>query len=203
MEKLNFEKTYTLENYRVLLRPLAMSDMDYLLPFALKEPDLWTYSLKSAGSREQMQAYFEAAMQMKQAGTAYPFIVYDKMTGEYAGSTRFYDYSAEHNVADIGYTWYGKRFWGTLLNKNCKFLLLQFAFEQLGLDRVGFRADNNNARSIAAMKSLGCKVEGLLRSHFKSQHGRRDSIMLSILKEEWNSGLRDQLAERIAADKLV
>ncbi len=46
----------------------------------------------------------------------------------------------------LGYTWYGKEFQRTGLNKQCKLLLLEFAFETLGLDRVEFRADANNAR---------------------------------------------------------
>lgn len=50
----------------------------------------------------------------------------------------------------------------TGLNKNCKYLLLQYAFEELGMERVEFRADNNNSRSVAAMKSIGCTVEGVL-----------------------------------------
>ncbi len=203
MEKLDFNKNYTLENYRVLLRPLEQGDFEHLLPFAIKEPKLWTYSLKSAGSREDLERYFTAAFEMRARKTAYPFIVFDKHTAEYAGCTRFYDFSQEHLHADIGYTWYGKKFWGTKLNKNCKFLLLQFAFERLGLKRVGFRADQDNKRSIAAMKSIGCTVEGVMRSHFEGQRGRRNSIVLSILNHEWDFEVRDSLASKIAVDQLV
>jgi RimJ/RimL family protein N-acetyltransferase len=73
-----------------------------------------------------------------------------------------------------------------LYNVYCKFLLLQFAFEELEMERVEFRADNNNAKSIAAMKSIGCTIEGVLRSNsIKADGNRRDSIILSILKHEW------------------
>lgn len=99
----------------------------------------------------------------------------------------------------LGYTWYGKDFQGTGLNKQCKFLLLEFAFEKLGMERVEFRADNNNARSIAAMKSIGCTVEGVLRSHMPDSFGgRRDSIVLSILKKEWENGVRDKLKSKLS-----
>ena len=56
----------------------------------------------------------------------------------------------------LGYTWYGKEFQGTGLNKHCKYLLLEFAFEKMQVERVEFRADANNEKSIAAMKSIGC-----------------------------------------------
>jgi RimJ/RimL family protein N-acetyltransferase len=51
--------------------------------------------------------------------------------GKYAGSTRFYDINLEFKTLLLGFTWYGKQFRGTGLNKHCKYLLLQFAFELL------------------------------------------------------------------------
>jgi RimJ/RimL family protein N-acetyltransferase len=91
-----------------------------------------------------------------------------------------------------------KKFHGTGLNKHCKYLLLQFAFEQIGMERVEFRADNTNERSIAAMKSIGCVVEGVLRSStIKADGKRRDSIVLSILKEEWENGVKDRLFAKL------
>jgi len=197
MNKLNFNEIYILENEVALLRPLTMQDFDNLLPYSINEPTLWTYSLVSAGGgADQMRHYLNLAMDKKAKQDSYPFIIFDKRIKEYAGSTRFYDYQAHHNTVQLGYTWYGKKFWGTGLNKNCKYLILQFAFETLGLDRVEFRADNNNARSIAAMKSLGCTVEGVLRQNCATEVGRRDSIVLSILKDEWFGGVGEKLLLR-------
>ena len=69
----------------------------------------------------------------------------------------------------------------------------------MGMERVEFRADNNNARSIAAMKSIGCTVEGVLRSHaIKSDGSRRDSIVLSILKNEWVGHVKENLLKKIS-----
>ena len=145
-----------------------------------------------------MQTYLDTALTERANKTSYPFIVFDKCKKEYAGSTRFYDYQSDQNTTQLGYTWYGKRFWSTGLNKNCKYLMLQFAFETLGLDRVEFRADNNNERSKAAMKSIGCKVEGVLRNNCKSTTGRRDSIVLSILKDEWFDSVKSNLQDKIS-----
>ncbi len=74
-----------------------------------------------------------------------------------------------------------------------KWLMLDYAFREARLERVEFRADMNNARSIAAMKSIGCVEEGILRSNCTSPTGRRSSIVLSILKEEWESRAGDAL----------
>jgi len=139
---------------------------------------------------ENMKAYIASAIEARINGLAYPFIVFDKQQQQYAGTTRFYDIQPSHKSLQLGYTWYGNAFQGTGLNNHCKFLLLQHAFEVLGIERVEFRADAANAKSIAAMKKIGCTVEGVLRSHYIKPDGtRRNSIILSILAEEWNNGI--------------
>ncbi|HVS90934.1 MAG TPA: GNAT family protein [Mucilaginibacter sp.] len=189
---------YILEDERVVLRPLKETDIEYLLPYALSEQDTWRYSQISAHGEQGMQEYIRTALNGRKAGNQYPFIVLDKATGEYAGSTRFYDIQPENQMLQLGYTWYGNKFRGTGLNKHCKFLLLQFAFEKLDMYRVEFRADARNERSIAAMKSIGCKPEGIIRSHMWLDDGtRRDSIVLSILKEEWENGVKERLKNRL------
>ena len=189
---------YILEDNCVLLRPLMVEDCDNLLLFSLNEPDLWQYSLVKVAGEENLKSYINEAIHDRGAGKAYAFIVFDKRGQQYAGSTRFYDIQVSQRTLQLGYTWYGKKFQGTGLNKHCKFLLLQFAFEQLGMERVEFRADYNNKKSIAAMKSIGCVEEGVLRSNtLKSDGGRRDSIVLSILKSEWEGGVKERLALRL------
>jgi N-acetyltransferase len=145
-----------------------------------------------------MKDYISAALNGRANGLEYPFIVFDKHTKQYAGSTRFYDIQMHNKSMQLGYTWYGKAFQGTGLNKNGKLLLLQFAFETLGLERVEFRADNNNERSKAAMRSIGCVEEGVLRSHVATYTNmRRNSIILSILKKEWETVVKGLLMEKV------
>jgi RimJ/RimL family protein N-acetyltransferase len=187
-----------LENEAVQLRPLTMEDLPLLLPFALQEPELWKYSTVEAAGEAHLAAYMRQALDARKAGKEYPFIVFDKRQQAYAGSTRFYDIQPVHKTLQLGYTWYGKRFQGTGLNKHCKYLLLQYAFETLGVERVEFRADANNEKSIAAMKSIGCTVEGILRSNLLRPDGtRRNSIVLSILRHEWSAHVKEQLQKKL------
>jgi N-acetyltransferase len=198
MFEFDSKKDYILENEIVLLRPLIESDYQYLLPFAINEPELWKFSLVSPASAEGMKNYLSTTINERAKGLEYAFIVFDKRTQQYAGSTRFYDIQIHNQSMQLGYTWYGKAFQGSGLNKNCKLLLLQFAFETLGLERVEFRADNNNVRSKAAMRSIGCVEEGVLRSHVATYTSlRRNSIILSILKSEWEDGVKDKLVEKL------
>jgi RimJ/RimL family protein N-acetyltransferase len=188
----NFNEDYILENERAMLRPLITTDFDNLLYFSLNEPELWKFSLVSGSGETGIKKYIQLAIDARKEGKEYPFIVFDKLSNSYAGSTRFYDIQLLHKTLQLGYTWYGKDFQGTGLNKQCKFLLL--SFEKMGIERVEFRADNLNKRSIAAMKSIGCIEEGVLRSNSVKQDGqRRDSIVLSILKSEWEDGVKQRL----------
>ena len=97
----------------------------------------------------------------------------------------------------LGYTWYGTEFQRTGLNRNCKYLLLYYAFDMLGVDRVEFRADLRNVKSIQAMKQICCTQEGILRSNCSASDGRRDSIVLSILKPEWDQKVKTHLQSKL------
>ena len=195
----DFSQPLILEDEMVLLRSLQETDMDHLLDISINEPETWKYSLVRANGKENLENYIQIALKARDNKTEFPFIVFDKKSGKYAGSTRFYDINLDFKTLQLGYTWYGGAFRGTGLNKHCKFLLLQYAFETLGIERVEFRADNNNKRSIAAMKSIGCKVEGILRNHMPTLGSdlRRDSIILSILRTEWFGEVKENLKMRL------
>jgi RimJ/RimL family protein N-acetyltransferase len=198
MTPFNRETEYILEDERVLLRPLTAEDIDLLLPYAINEPDTWKYSAVSPAGEAGMTDYVDGVLKARTEGKEYAFIVFDKQYNEYAGCTRFYDIQPQNQSLQLGYTWYGEKFRGTGLNNHCKFLLLQLAFDELGILRVEFRADANNARSVAAMKGLGCTVEGILRSHAPLADGtRRNTIVLSILKDEWNGGAKELLKGKL------
>ncbi len=177
---------FILENERVLLRPLVQDDAVYLSAYVKEEPALWKYALTPITTDQEFEQYVATAVEARQLKSAYPFIVFDKLQNKYVGSTRFYDIQLNNSTTQFGYTWYSESTWGTGLNEHCKFLLLQFAFETIGFERIEFRADNRNKRSIAAMQKIGCTVEGILRNHLPTSDGtRRDSIVLSMLKNEW------------------
>ena len=190
----DFENDFILENDFVQLRPLSALDIPLLLPFSEQEPELWTYSLIKASNEKELINYVTLALEGRKNKLQYAFVVYDKVQKAIAGSTRFYDINLTNKSLQLGFTWYGKAFQGTGMNKQCKLLLLDFAFDFMQMERVEFRADNQNKRSIAAMKRIGCVEEGVLRSNFIKPDGeRRSSIVLSILKSEWEQGLKANL----------
>ena len=195
----DFNKDYILEDDRVILRPLTIMDIPLLEEYVKNEPALWQFSLVAIQEPADLKGYIESAIQSRNDKSAYPFIVFDKASKTFVGSTRFYDIQLAFETTQLGYTWYSKKVWGTGLNQHCKYLLLQFAFEKIGFKRIEFRADNDNKRSIAAMQKIGCIVEGVLRSHLPRPDGtRRDSIVLSIIKEDWEQKIKALIKSQIA-----
>ena len=193
-----FQQQPVLENERVLLRPIQENDFENLLPFSLQEPEIWKYGLVSAAGEENLRNYLANAVKNLNDKKEYPFIVFDKKENKYAGSTRFYDIQQPWLTTQLGYTWYGSAFQRTGLNRHCKLLLLTYVFEEWGMERLEFRADANNTRSVAAMKAIGCVEEGILRNHMPTASGsRRDSIIMSILKTEWFGGVKNLLQKSI------
>ena len=183
---LNFTSDLILENSRVRLEPLAQKHFEALLPIAIKHPNLLKYSPSKFGSSDALQAIFEKAFQQKKAETKYPFAIYDKEKKAYAGSTTYMNVSNFNQRLEIGSTWLGKEFQRTGLNRNCKFLLLKYAFETLEFERVELKTDDRNEQSKTAIQAIGAKYEGKLRSHTLMTDGyRRDTVYFSILKDEW------------------
>jgi N-acetyltransferase len=198
---ISFPENMILENERTILRPLQASDLEFLLPYAINEPDTWKYSLISPTGEKGMKEYIHTTIEQREQKNEFPFIVFDKATNLYAGSTRFYDIQLNNLTTQLGYTWYGKDFRRTGLNRHCKLLMLGYAFEIWGMERVEFRADARNENSINAMKAIGCTVEGILRSNsIIESGGRRNSIVLSILKNEWFDHVKQNLIKKIRND---
>jgi N-acetyltransferase len=195
---IHFPVDLVLEDERALLKPLFKTDLESLLPFAEHEPEIWQYSLASAAGKTAMSAYVEYAVEQNGLKKEYPFVIFDKQANAYAGCTRFYNIQLAYLTTSLGYTWYGKKFQRTGLNRHCKLLMLSYAFEKWGMERVEFQADLRNNKSIEAMKNIGCTVEGVLRSTYPvTAGGRKDSIVLSILRNEWFDDVKKNLTEKI------
>ncbi|MFN8238956.1 MAG: GNAT family N-acetyltransferase [Chitinophagales bacterium] len=188
MPDFDFQQQLRLENERVLLRPLTAEDYDYLSPLAFADKDIIRFSPRQIHTPELLQEYLQDALRGRAAATRYPFLIFDKETQAYAGSTSICAVSNFDKRLEIGYTWYGKKFQRTGLNRHCKWLLLQYAFETLGFERVEFKVDERNVVSQTAVLRLGATKEGTLRSHtVMSDSFRRNTVYFSILKDEWAS----------------
>ena len=174
-----------LENNIVQLIPLEEKHTDVLMDIAF-EKDLIQYSPSDITSTEKLQKYINQAIQDKKIGTALPYLIFDKRTKQYIGSTRFGFINSKNKTLHIGWTWISKKTQGTGINKQMKFLMLHYAFEILKFEKVEFRIDERNIRSRKAVEKIGGTLEGILRKDTLMLDGfRRSTCCYGILKEEW------------------
>lgn len=175
----------TLQNPKVILRPLQKSDEDLLFPIA-QEKELWVYGLKDLSIRENLNQYIQSALADRAAGICAVWTIIDAASGKIAGCTRLAEISWKDERGQIGWTWIGKEFQGSGLNKAMKYEILKYGFETLGLNRIELKADERNVQSRKAILKLGATEEGTLRQHMKIADGFiRNTVFYSILKSEW------------------
>jgi len=192
-----WNELFELKGECVRLVPISYDHLDGLWE-AAKPDEIWTYMATTVRSKKEMEQMIAAAIQKREKGTDYTFIVVNQ-DNRVIGSTRYLDISPEHNSLEIGSTWYHPDCWRTRVNTECKSLLLTHAFECWNIRRVQIKTDSRNLRSQIAIERIGAVKEGTLRKDRKISGGYvRDTVFYSILQEEWDivkRGLEGKLSK--------
>ena len=167
----------TLENENVILHPLQDKDFDDLYAVA-SDPKIWEqHPNKDRCKIEVFKVFFEGAMQSKGA-----FKIVNKASGHVMGSTRFYDHNQEENSISIGYTFYGRDYWGKGFNHSVKSLMLDYIFQFVS--KVHFHIGADNIRSQIAIARLGTtKIDEQEIAYFGEQ--AKLNYIYCLTKEEW------------------
>ena len=175
-----------LENEKVLLVPFE--DLGNIeLKEIIFDDEIWKYMGMYIRNDQDFENYIQNTLKQKAAGICYPFLIIDKATNKVAGSTRYGYLNHASQKCEIGWTWYGKDFQGTGLNKACKYELLNFGFENIQFKRIQFSADLENLRSQRAIEKLGAIKEGVFRNNYvDSEEKSKDDVYYSIILEEWD-----------------
>lgn len=174
-----------LESRRIRLEPMTLEHLDALCAIGL-DPVLWTRTTIRVRTPDEMRRYIELALEARDAGTAEPFVIVWKESGEVIGTTRFHSIVPAHFRREIGFTWIGANWQRRGISTESKHLLLAHAFETAGCERVEFKADAENLPSCAALERLGATREGTLRCYMHSKHaGMRDVAIYSITASDW------------------
>jgi len=180
-----FVEPITLSARGVSLVPLALAHEDGLRA-AAADGELWNIRVTSVPEPKDTRKYIEDALAMREAGHRFAFAVIEDSSGKVIGSSSYHDIVPAIHRLEIGYTWYAKSYQRSHVNSTCKLLLMSHAFETLGCHVVGWRTDNFNFASIAAIERLGAKKDGVLRGHALRRDGTiRDTVMYSLRSGEW------------------
>ncbi len=180
-----FVEPVTLSARGVTLLPLTLEHEDGLKA-AAADGELWKIRVTSVPEPEHTRKYIEDALAMREAGHRFAFAVTETATGKVLGCSSYHDIVPAIKRVEIGWTWYAKSSQRSHVNTTAKLLLLTHAFETLGCHVVGWRTDNFNFASQAAIERLGAKKDGVIRGHALRRDGTiRDTVMYSLRSGEW------------------
>ncbi len=175
----------TLEGSAVRLVPLSLGHVDALCEVGL-DPTIWRWMPMHVLDRSEMRAFVQEALDAWRAGTALPFAIFAKQSGQVVGSTRFMNIVEAHRRVEIGGTWIAPAWQRTRVNSEAKYLMLRHAFEEWGCMRVELKTHALNHTSRAAILRLGAVEEGTFRKHMLQDDGSiRDSVFFSIVDDDW------------------
>jgi RimJ/RimL family protein N-acetyltransferase len=180
-----FVEPITLQARGITLLPLALQHEPGLRA-AAADGELWNIRVTSVPEPENTRRYIEDALDMRAAGNRFAFAVTESASGKVLGSSSYHDILPAVKRVEIGYTWYAKSVQRSHVNSTCKLLLMTHAFETLDCQVVGWRTDNFNYASQAAIERLGAKKDGVIRGHALRRDGSiRDTVMYSLRSGEW------------------
>ncbi|WP_372870404.1 GNAT family N-acetyltransferase [Shewanella sp.] len=169
----------------VILEPVSLDHVP-ALQAAVTDGKLWELWYTSVPEPDAVQAYVEKALAQQLDGSAIPFAVRSRASGQIVGATRICNIEPENRRMEIGYTWYGQSAQRTGINAEAKLLMLEYCFETLHAIAVEFRTHWHNHASRQAIARLGAKQDGVLRNHKILKDGTiRDTVVFSILNSEW------------------
>ncbi|MEK5640776.1 hypothetical protein BK138_24310 [Paenibacillus rhizosphaerae] len=170
-----------LDGKRVKLIPLELEHSIHLYECS-RDPEIWASYPIHIRTLNEMEKFVQKALDGRERKEQFPFVIYDKETNEIVGTTRYLRISEENNNLNIGSTWYSSKVWRTRVNTESKSLLLNYAFENLRVNRVEIITTITNIRSQKAIERLGAVREGILRKKYNGL----DYVIYSIIDTEWN-----------------
>ncbi len=175
----------TLTGQHATLEPLTFEHHDALIA-AVSDGSLWKLWYTSIPKPEGMQAEIARRLDLQAKGSMLAFVVRRNDTGTLCGMTTYMHIDAVNRRVEIGSTWMAASAQRTLINTECKLMLLTHAFETLSCIAVEFRTHWMNQQSRAAIARLGAKQDGVLRQHMRMADGSlRDTVVFSITDGEW------------------
>ncbi len=180
-----FVQPITLADRGIRLEPLDLTH-EAGLREAAADGALWNIRVTSVPEPEHTRKYIEDALKMREEGNRFAFVVIEEASGKVLGSSSYHDIFPATRRVEIGYTWYAQSMQRTHVNSTCKLMLMTHAFETLQCRTVGWRTDNFNFRSQAAIERLGARKDGIIRGHALRRDGTvRDTVMYSMTAGEW------------------
>jgi RimJ/RimL family protein N-acetyltransferase len=167
------------------LRPWRQADLASMVAL-FSDPLVQRFSWPRSDeyTRADGAAYLAGQEQARQAGSAlhFAFVAPDDANVLLGGGS-LYDVDTQEQRAATGY-WLGPDARGRGIATAALRLMAQWAFDDLGLQRIELTCGPDNLASQAVARRCGFVSEGVLRSHMNHKGNRRDTVLYSLLPTE-------------------
>jgi RimJ/RimL family protein N-acetyltransferase len=176
----------TLPTPRLRLRALTPADAPalYAIFSDLEVVRYWSAPpLADLAAAVALQAAIESLFQ---ARTLFQWGIVRADDDRVLGTCTLAEIDLQHHRAAIGFA-LGRTAWGQGFAREAVRALVDFAFLELGLHRIGADADPRNHRSIAVLEALGFVREGLQRETYFVADEWQDAVMFGLLRREWQA----------------
>jgi ribosomal-protein-alanine N-acetyltransferase len=172
---------------RVTLRELRTSDAASLFALLTTE-EVARFISPPPTSVEGFEKFIAWAQRQREAGQYMCFAVTVKGFDTAIGIFQIRDLHSGLDTAEWGFA-IGSAFWGTGIFEDGARLVLDFAFDTLGVRRLEARAAVQNGRGQGALLKLGAVREAILRQSFAKNGRYLNQSLFTILRTDWRAGV--------------
>jgi len=184
-----------LNGQQVVLRELRASDAASLFALLTTE-EVARFISPPPTTVEGFERFIAWTHRQRTAGTYVCFAVTLQGFDTAIGIFQVRQQHSDFGTAEWGFA-LGSPFWGTGVFKESAELVVDFAFETLGVHRLEARAAVLNGRGNGALLKMGAVQEGVLRKSFVRDGQCLDQVLYAILVDDWRA-MRSPAAVRMA-----
>ncbi len=174
-----------LSGHQVTLRELRTSDAQSLFAMLTTE-EVSRFISPPPTTVEGFEKFIAWTLRQRRAGTYACFAVTVDSTDTAIGIFQLRQLEAGFATAEWGFA-IGSAYWGTGVFQEGAELMVNFAFDSVGVHRLEARAAVRNGRGNGALRKIGAIQEGLLRKSFYRNGEYLDQVLWSILDEDWKN----------------
>lgn len=171
---------------RLTLRKMLVADTSDMYEYASRQ-DVTTYlTWQPHPDRDYTREYLQYLGGRYSAGMFYDWAVVYEPDCKMIGTCGFTAFNCTSDSAEVGYV-LNPEYWGKGIATEALTRVLQFAFEELKLNRVEARFMEDNERSRRVMEHVGMTFEGVLREAMLIKGSYANVGICSILRSEWEA----------------
>lgn len=173
-----------LETERLKLRELTLLDAETMFDYFEKESVIRYFGLDSFQNMDQVKNTIQMFRQRYEEGTVIRWGIELKGTGQLIGTCGFHLINQNHSRAEIGYE-LDDTYWGKGYASEALQAIVTYGFETMRFIRMAAVVYTENEASHRLLKRAGFQEEGLLRKYMIQNGVAHDTVIYSLLKEEW------------------